>query len=248
MENITTAVFLSGTAPATAEAIWQYDYNRKLRIQGLHLPSAVEIHFALQEVGGETVTRIGVTQDGVTDVPVPDSMLENGDTTSNYDIFAWVYVADSTAGRTERKIRIPVRSRPQPSPKPEQEDAELFREAIAAVNEAADRAETAGTAAQSWAVGGTGTRDKEDTDNAKYYAKKAQDAAEEVPGAVAAGKKDIDQYVRSKESELKGDTGNVYFAAFAVRAGRLKMYSDPAVDKVRFARKGSRLSYRLQLK
>ena len=32
MENITTAVFLSGAAPAIAEAVWQYDYKRKLRI------------------------------------------------------------------------------------------------------------------------------------------------------------------------------------------------------------------------
>lgn len=248
MENITTAVFLSGAAPAIAEAVWQYDYKRKLRIQGLHLPSAVEVHFALQETGGEAVKRIGVTQDGVTDVPVPDSMLENGDITSNYDIYAWVYVADSTAGRTEYKIRIPVRSRPMPDIKDRPEDQELFREAITAVNDAADRAETAGTVAQSWAVGGTGTRDGEDADNAKYYAKKAQDVAEKIPGTVEAGKKDIDQYVRSKEADLKGDTGNVYFAAFAVKIGRLKMYSDPSVDKVRFARRGSRLSYRLQLK
>ena len=247
MENITTAVFLSGAAaPAIAEAVWQYDYKRKLRIQGLHLPSAVEVHFALQETGGEAVTRIGVTQDGVTDVPVPDSMLENGDITSNYDIYAWVYVADSTAGRTEYKIRIPVRSRPMPDIKDRPEDQELFREAITAVNEAADRAEAAGTVAKSWAAGGTGTRDKEDIDNAKYYAKKAQDVAEEIPGTVEAGKKDIDQYVRSKEADLKGDTGNVYFAAFAIKRGRLKMYSDPAVDKVRFARKGSRLKYRLE--
>ena len=188
MENITTAVFLSGAAPAIAEAVWQYDYKRKLRIQGLHLPSAVEVHFALQETGGEAVTRIGVTQDGVTDVPVPDSMLENGDITSNYDIYAWVYVADSTAGRTEYKIRIPVRSRPMPDIKDRPEDQELFREAITAVNEAADRAEAAGTVAQSWAAGGTGTRDGEDADNAKYYAKKAQDVAEKIPGTVEAGK------------------------------------------------------------
>ena len=177
MENITTAVFLSNTAPATAEAIWQYDYNRKLRIQGLHLPSAVEVHFALQETGGETVTRIGVTQDGVTDAPIPDSMLENGDITSNYDIYAWIYVADSTAGRTEHKIRIPVRSRPKPDVKDRPEDTELFREAITAVNDAADRAEAAGTAARSWAVGGTGTRDGEDADNARHYAQSAEQSA-----------------------------------------------------------------------
>ena len=72
-------------------------------------------------------------------------------------------------------------------------------------------------------------------------------AAEEVPGRVKEGKKQIDDYVREKESQLKGETGNVYFAGFAVVKGRLKMYSDPTVDKVRFRREGSRLKYRLAL-
>ena len=44
---------------------------------GLNLPSAVEIHFSLQETGGTSVSRVGVTKDGVTDVIIPDSMLEN---------------------------------------------------------------------------------------------------------------------------------------------------------------------------
>ncbi len=241
------AIF-AGDSKAKAESAWQYDYGLYLRIQGLSLPAAVEVHFALQQTGGEAEPRIGLTQDGVTDVLIPESMLKNSDVTKDYKIFAWVYLSDKESGRTEYQIQIPVKSRPAPTISDTQEDQELFREAITAVNEAADRAEAAGTVAKSWAAGGTGTRDKEDIDNAKYYAKKAQDVAEEIPGTVEAGKKDIDQYVRSKEADLKGDTGNVYFAAFAIKRGRLKMYSDPAVDKVRFSRRGSRLSYRLQLK
>ena len=58
-------------------------------------------------------------------------------------------------------------------------------------------------------------------------------------------KKSIDKYVTEKEAELKGETGNVYFAAFKVVNGRLMMYSDPEIDKVRFMRVGSRLLYRL---
>ena len=30
----------------------QYDYGKVLRIQGLNLPTAVEIHFGLEETGG----------------------------------------------------------------------------------------------------------------------------------------------------------------------------------------------------
>ena len=36
----------------------QYDYGQVLRIQGLNLPTAVEIHFGLEETGGTTTTRI----------------------------------------------------------------------------------------------------------------------------------------------------------------------------------------------
>lgn len=48
--------------------------------------------------------------------------------------------------------------------------------AAAAAAGSAAGAETASKTAQSWAVGGTGTRPGEDTDNAKYWAKKAQAA------------------------------------------------------------------------
>lgn len=36
--------------------LWQYDFGQVLRIQGGNLKSAVEIHFSLQETGGEAVT------------------------------------------------------------------------------------------------------------------------------------------------------------------------------------------------
>ena len=39
------------------------------------------------------------------------------------------------------------------------------------------QAQNASTQAKSWAVGNTGTRDGEDTDNAKYYAEQARQAA-----------------------------------------------------------------------
>ena len=42
---------------------------------------------------------------------------------------------------------------------------------------AADNAATHDEGAQSWAVGGTGSREDEDTDNSKYYSEKAQEYA-----------------------------------------------------------------------
>ena len=99
---------------------------------------------------------------------------------------------------------------------------------------------------ESWAHGHEEYPDRHE-DNAAYYADQARNVAEGVTGRVTKGKEEIDNYVKQKEVELKGETGNVYFAGFAVVKGRLKMYSDPAVDKVRFHREGSRLKYRLAL-
>lgn len=52
MGKITTAVFEPGSTTANVYGLRRYDYGRTLRIQGLHLASAVEIHFSLQETGG----------------------------------------------------------------------------------------------------------------------------------------------------------------------------------------------------
>ena len=87
------------------EGLDQYDYGQVLRIQGLNLPTAVEIHFGLDETGGTTVPRIGTTKDGVTDVTIPDSMLENNDTDMNYSIYVFVYLTDSSSGKTTRRIK-----------------------------------------------------------------------------------------------------------------------------------------------
>ena len=230
----------------SCSGLWQYDYGQILRIQGLDLPTAVEIHFSLQEKGGETITRIGMSKDGATDVVIPDSLLENNNSDMDYKIFVFVYLTDERTGHTEYKIAISVKSRPKPQPFDKPEDAELFREAIKEVNASAEMAQTAAKEAESWAHGHTDYPDRQ-KDNAAYYASEAKNAAEEVPGRVKEGKRQIDDYVREKESQLKGETGNVYFAGFAVVKGRLKMYSDPTVDKVRFRREGSRLKYRLAL-
>ena len=121
--------------------LWQWDYGQVLRIQGLNLPKAVEIHFSLQESGGEAKKRVGFTKDGVTDVVIPDSLLENEESLGNYDIYAFIYLTDDTSGQTEYKICMPVKARPKPEAFDKPEDEEIFREAIKAVNEAAERAE-----------------------------------------------------------------------------------------------------------
>lgn len=135
-----TAIFNPDSAMANAYGLWQWDYGQVLRIQGLHLPSAVEIHFSLQETGGTSVSRVGVTKDGITDVIIPDSMLENDGATSDYDIFAFVYLTDDTSGQTEYKIKLRVKSRPEPEVPGGGEDPDIFHDAVQAVQKSADKA------------------------------------------------------------------------------------------------------------
>lgn len=137
------ANFCKGDTTKILYGLWQWDYGQVLRIQGLDLPTATEIHFSLQNRGGEAVTRIGTTKDGITDVTIPDSMLENSSSAADYVIYAFVYLTDETSGQTEYKISIQVKARPRPEAFDTPEDTELFREAIQQVNDSADRAEAA---------------------------------------------------------------------------------------------------------
>lgn len=116
MKNIVTAKFKPGENSSTAYGAEQWDYGQILRIEGLSLPPAVEVHFSLQDRNGEAPRSLGETKDGVTTVPIPNSMLENlnayGD---SYYIYAWIYLTDETSGQTEYTIRIRVTTRSKPA-------------------------------------------------------------------------------------------------------------------------------------
>lgn len=172
------AVF-DNTRHVRVYGLWQWDYGQVLRIQGLNLPTATEIHFSLQETGGESITRIGTTKDGVTDVVIPDSMLENSGIASSYNIYAFVYLTDEISGQTEYKMTLSVKARPKPEAFDAPEEAELFREAIAAVNDAAGRAEVAEKSAEAW-IHGNEDYPERAQDNAMYYAGVAQESAKQT--------------------------------------------------------------------
>ena len=174
------------------EELDQYDYGQILRIQGLNLPQAVEIHFALQKTGGTSKTRIGITKDGVTDVPIPDSMLENEDETKDYDIYAFIYITDETSGQTEYRITLKVKARPKPEAFDRPEDAEIFKEAIKAVNESAARSAESEKQAEGWAHGREDLPERTQ-DNAKYYS----DQAREDSMKTDADRKEVGRLVES---------------------------------------------------
>ena len=145
------------------ERTWQYDYGQILRLQGKSLPKAVEVHFSLSETGGDAITKVGVTTDGVAEVQVPDELLENSNTMFNYNIYAFVYIEDGTSGSTEYRIKIPVQARPKPRDHvtPDNTDTDPFGDVVKAVNNAAERAATS-------------------EQNVKEYADNASESAEQA--------------------------------------------------------------------
>ena len=104
----------------------------------------MEVQFSLDEKSGETLSRVGTTVDGVTEVKIPDELLTHS-ATSNYRIYAYIYLTDETSGNTKYEIIIPVRVRSKPtSPAEDPEtDPDLFRETVVAVNASAERAKMA---------------------------------------------------------------------------------------------------------
>jgi len=151
---------------ASTLGVWQYDYGQVLRITGPELPPAVEVQFSLDEKSGETLSRVGTTVDGVTEVKIPDELLKHS-ATSNYRIYAYIYLTDETSGNTKYEIIIPVRVRSKPtSPAEDPEtDPDLFRETVVAVNASAERAKMAEQNA------------KESATEAGKYAASASDSA-----------------------------------------------------------------------
>lgn len=192
MSNTTTATFTAGQTEAVADTrLLQWSYGQVLRLEGLELPATYQVDFSNTEYCGASVPKMGNSEG----VQIPNKLLSTG-----LPVYAFVWLIDATGGRTQYWVTIPVTPRPAPElPDPSPEEDSAIAEAIAALNSAVEQtrqsaedaagsadaaagsaldAEDAATLAESWAVGGTGTRDGEDYNNSRFYAEVAQQGAE----------------------------------------------------------------------
>lgn len=139
MNNIVFVNFeCNESTKVVAQKIWQYGYGQILRIQGLNLPAAVEIHFSLQKTGGIAERRIGVTKDGVTDVVIPDFIIKGEGIERNYSAYAFIYLSDEESGQTENRIELNITSRPEPEGSSKEDDTN-FGAIMDAVNKIAEQ-------------------------------------------------------------------------------------------------------------
>lgn len=199
--------------------LWQWDYGQTLRIQGVKLPAAVEVQFSTTERIGETVTRIGVTQEGVTEVPIPDTLLEGSGTTQDYTIYAFVYIENGDSGKTEYRVSMKVRARPKPEAHATPEEGELFRQAIVAVAESADRAESARKSAETSA---------DEAKTAKENAETAAKVAEAFKTEAETAKNDA---VQAKEAAEKAKIGTAADREVTEAASKAAQVSAVSAEK-----------------
>lgn len=137
-------------------SIWQYDYGQVLKILsgGVVLPNFLEVHFSLSRNNKECITRIGTTVNGVTEVQIPNELLNTENKTHDYFIYAFIYVSTEKYGNTKCEIIIPVKSRIKPENPSEEPlpEPNIFHETVEAVNAAADRAKMAEQSAKASAT------------------------------------------------------------------------------------------------
>ena len=189
-------------------SVWQYDYGQILRIQGENLPKAVEVHFSLNEVGGDSITKIGVTTDGITEVQVPDELLENGGARFKYNIYAFVYTEDGASGNTEYRVRIPVQVRPKPSDHvtPDNTDIDPFGDVVKAVNNAAERAEASEQKAKEHAASASEsavTAEKTKEDALRKVGEKKREAIEAIQNQATDSKAGLEQTITNADASKK---------------------------------------------
>lgn len=172
------------------KTLYQWNYGQILRIIDADLPMAVEIGFSTTEKSGDSDVRVGSTNNGVTTVAIPNKLFEE-ERSTDYSIYAFVYVTDENSGTTVHEIVIPVKARAKqgdPSEDPSI-DPSIFKDAVNAVNASAERAETAEKSA------------KESADKAKEYAESAGKSKEYVEKARDNA---ISAIGIEKESALRG--------------------------------------------
>lgn len=134
-KNVVIAAFQNGNYSARTDPVWQYDYGLVLRITGVELPSAYEVHFSNDPLGFSKA-QIG-DESGVR---IPDEYLLTGQM-----VYAWLFLHEGAEdGETKLSISIPVRRRAMPlDEEPTSGEQSVIAQTIAALNQAVSDVEAA---------------------------------------------------------------------------------------------------------
>ena len=156
----------------------QWDINQKLIIEDEYSVNgkAPTVHFCNKKSTVALGVKSTVT-DGKIIADIPNKLLEEP-----YNIIAYIFVVeDGNSGKTVETINIPVRPKPKPSDYEYTDNADIvyLSDVIAQVEQLEKDMNGLFLQVKSYVVGGTGTRDHEDTDNAQYYYRQSKQNADE---------------------------------------------------------------------
>ena len=133
--NITTVTWAAGSTTGHGAELWQWDYGQQLRLEGLDLPAATEVHYGTSR-SAETITQIAT--DGL--VAIPDELMQYAGTLT---VYLYLHTGEDD-GETVYKASLLIKGRPKPGDyQPSEVQQDAITEAIAALNRAVERAETA---------------------------------------------------------------------------------------------------------
>ena len=198
-------------------SIWQYDYGQVLKILsgGVVLPNFLEVHFSLSRENEKCITRIGTTVNGVTEVQIPNELLNTENKTHDYFIYAFIYVSTEKYGNTKCEIIIPVKSRIKPENPSEEPlpEPNIFHETVEAVNAAADRAKMAernakenATEAGKYAASASEsavTAEKTKEDALRKVGEKKREAIEAIQNQATDSKAELEQTITNADASKK---------------------------------------------
>lgn len=151
----------------------QWDKNVNVYVRDTDIDAAYPVHFFNDKMEEALVVESTYSQ-GILKAMIPNIILSQP-----YAITGYVSVTKSGEQKSLYGFRLSVRKRPQPSNYVfEDTDNYLtFESIVEECRDFAKNAEDSAKKSQSYAVGGTSSRENEEQDNAKYYYNEAKKEA-----------------------------------------------------------------------
>lgn len=209
MTNIITACF-GGSRYANTRPAWLIDHGMVLKIEGVELPETYFVDFANSKA--EHATRVLGNADGVV---IPDQYFLS----KAQQIYAWVYLTTGDSGFTTLQVTIPLAQRPDVTDEPPTpQETDLIEQAIAALNDGVERAETAAEDAEQSAEEAKAAAEniQQTVEDALQEAKDSGEfdgpAGERGPAGPAGPqgpKGDPGEVTQAEFDELSGDVGDL---------------------------------------
>lgn len=189
----------TGERRASEPCAYQYDQGHIAKVYVPETADEFEMHYAWGDFPlseGYTVDDVEQADDGgyVITAHIPNDLFERSG-----ELRVYVVASDTNSIITTYEGYIFIKNRVQPDDYVDDDPDNHATKIL-------DEAQRYATKSESFAVGGTGTRLGEDTDNAKYYLEQAEEVAESIPEDYTA----LSNEVEELEAEMDTKAPTIY--------------------------------------